>query len=216
MGTGRHEPWGSERLTGRLHVMYPTSLALLHHSDLRLRGKANPVEQFDNQLAAFCDQMVDLMGRSGGIGLAAPQVGVNARVFVTTGVGQSVGIPSPNVWINPVIIHRFGAQQTYEGCLSFPGYYGLVSRAQQIMVIWQDLLGRRHTLSVGVQPGSQDQSLLSRCIQHEVDHLDGILMVDHDRSDGVEFFKTFHTPVATLKRQRYDPLESVLIDLELG
>ena len=116
--------------------------------------------------------LLDTMYAKNGVGLAAPQIGENYRVFV---VDVSTGDEplNPIVFINPKIIKKSGATISREGCLSFPEAYTDVRRYSNIMVKAMDRKGRSFVLE------ADEGSLLARCIQHEFDHLDGVLFVDH-------------------------------------
>jgi peptide deformylase len=102
-----------------------------------------------------------------GVGLAAPQIGVSKRLFV-----MDVREPDtdPRAVVNPVIVERSGTERGEEGCLSLPGLVGIVERAARIVVEGQDLDGRRIRIEAS--------EMLARCIQHEIDHIDGILFID--------------------------------------
>ncbi len=139
------------------------------------------VEVFDAALAALVTDMFETMYDADGVGLAAPQIGVHRRVVVVDirsyereQAGSAVEIPSgeePLVMVNPVFSNKHGALQWEEGCLSVPGEVGMVTRAAQCTVAYQDVQGRRHTL--------QAEGLKAVALQHECDHLDGKLFVDY-------------------------------------
>lgn len=133
---------------------------------LRRKAKAikNPADPLLRQLA---EDMVETMHRAPGVGLAAPQVGESKRLLVAD-CGEEFG--GLHVLVNPKITHQEGTQIGVEGCLSFPNLYGDVERAEMVMVKAQDLNGHWFKLEA--------HGLLSRCFQHEIDHLDGILFVD--------------------------------------
>ena len=136
-----------------------------------LRERAAPVDRFDDELARFGDDLLETMRAAGGAGLAAPQVGVLKRVFAfDVGVDEETGAHPFGVLVNPVITRRAGEQTGEEGCLSFPGLYYVCSRALEVTVAAQDVAGR---------PVELDGSgLLARAVQHEIDHLDGVLFID--------------------------------------
>lgn len=129
-----------------------------------LRTKARPVEQFDPSLSRLLDDMMDTMYAAPGIGLAGPQVGVSKRVVVID-LGED-----PIRMVNPKIVSHDGEQVGLEGCLSIPEIFGDVKRFEKIVVKGQDELGRPYRVEA--------EGLLSRCFQHEIDHLDGKLFTD--------------------------------------
>jgi peptide deformylase len=129
-----------------------------------LRSKARDVDIFDAALSRLLDEMLDTMYAAPGIGLAAPQVGISKRIIVLD-VGDG-----PIRMVNPKIVEKNGEQTGAEGCLSIPGLYGDVVRHDKIVVKGQDELGRLFRV--------QAEGLLSRCFQHEIDHLDGKLFTD--------------------------------------
>lgn len=143
-------------------------LPVLHYPDPRLRHKAEPVGQVDDALRKLVDDMFETMYEAPGIGLAAVQVDVCKRLIV---VDISEDRTAPICLINPVIDDAVGYQKTDEGCLSVPGVYEPVERAERIRVRALDRDGQPFELDA--------EGLLAVCIQHEVDHLDGKLFVDY-------------------------------------
>jgi peptide deformylase len=143
-------------------------LTILEFPDPRLRTKAKPVSQVDDQLRALVDDMFETMYAAPGIGLAATQVDVHQRLLVTD---VSPDKSEPHVLINPEIIEKDGEAVTEEGCLSVPGYYEEVVRAEHIRV--------RFLNRDGEETEMEAEGLLAVCIQHEMDHLDGKLFVDY-------------------------------------
>lgn len=144
-------------------------LTILHFPDPRLRTKAKPVTEFGPALAQFADDMLETMYDAPGIGLAATQVNVHQRVIV---VDTSENGDDPHVFVNPELTLLPGEQvDTEEGCLSVPGIYEPVKRAQEIVVNAQTPLGESFEMSA--------EGLLAVCIQHECDHLEGKLFVDY-------------------------------------
>ena len=135
-----------------------------------LRWKAKPVTEINAQLRTFVRTMFDLMYEAQGIGLAAPQVGIPLRLFVLNLTADPKETEEEHVFINPEIIGRKGTQEAEEGCLSLPKLYGQVRRAQEIVVEAFDLEGTGFEVTVN--------ELASRAIQHESDHLDGVLFTD--------------------------------------
>ena len=143
-------------------------LTILHYPDPRLRQVAKPVSQVDDMLRRLVDDMAETMYAAPGIGLAAVQVNVALRVVV---IDLSETRAALQVLINPEITERDGKQVFEEGCLSVPGIFGEVERAQHI---------RLRALSRDGQPFEMEaQGLLATCIQHEIDHLDGKVFVDY-------------------------------------
>ena len=143
-------------------------LGILHYPDPRLRTKAQPVEQVDDAIRRLVDDMFETMYEAPGIGLAATQVNVHKRLLV---LDISSERDSPLCLINPEILERDGIEQMEEGCLSVPGVYELVERAERIRVRALDRDGKLNEFEA--------DGLLAVCIQHEIDHLDGKLFVDY-------------------------------------
>ena len=135
-----------------------------------LRFKSVPITQIDAALHDTVREMFELMYASEGIGLAANQVGLPYRLFVLNLTGKREEKDQEHVFINPEIVKRKGTQEAEEGCLSFPRTYGQVRRADEIVVEAFDLEGQGFDLSI--------DDLASRAIQHETDHLDGVLFTD--------------------------------------
>jgi peptide deformylase len=133
-----------------------------------LRNRARPVERVDDALRAFVDDMFETMYAAPGIGLAATQVNVAKRVLV---IDISENKSAPQCFVNPEVIEASGEERMDEGCLSVPGVFELVSRAERVRV---------RALNRDGEPFELDaDGLLAVCIQHEIDHLDGKLFVDY-------------------------------------
>jgi peptide deformylase len=145
-----------------------TRLTILEYPDPRLRTRAVPVKAVDAPLRELIDDMFETMYAANGIGLAATQVNVHRRLLVTD---VSEGRTDPRVFVNPEILTRDGKAVGQEGCLSVPGYFDEVERAERIRVRALDRDGR--TIEADLE------GLLAVCVQHEVDHLDGKLFVDY-------------------------------------
>ena len=143
-------------------------LKILEFPDPRLRTKAAPVSAVDDALRALIDDMFETMYAAPGIGLAATQVNVHIRLLVAD---VSAKQTEPHVLINPVIVEKDGLMVSDEGCLSVPGYYEEVERAEHIRVRFLDRKGEECEMEV--------DGLLAVCIQHEIDHLEGKLFVDY-------------------------------------
>ena len=141
---------------------------ILHYPDPRLRRRAEPVAQVDAQIRTVVDDMAETMYQAPGIGLAAPQIDVLKRIIV---IDTSETKDDLHVFINPEIISRDGEQTLEEGCLSVPGIYDTVTRAERITVRALDREGNTFEL--------QTSGLLATCVQHEIDHLEGKLFVDY-------------------------------------
>ena len=150
------------------YVQIMPKLKILEFPDPRLRTKASPVEVVDDELRAFIGDMFETMYDAPGIGLAATQVDVHKRLLVTD---VSIDKDTPFVLINPEILEKDGVTFTDEGCLSVPGYYEEVERAEHIKVRFLDRDGEDVEMDA--------EGLLAVCIQHEMDHLDGKLFVDY-------------------------------------
>ena len=130
-----------------------------------LRQKAQPITKIARKHSLLVDSLTRAMQLAHGVGIAAPQLGVSTRIFVMAPEGIR-----PTAFINPVIIEAEGEQVGQEGCLSIPGLYGDVTRAEYVKVEAYDRKGRPYVYELeGVQ---------ARVAQHEIDHLDGILFVD--------------------------------------
>ena len=133
-----------------------------------LKEVCAPVQRVDAKLKALLDDMAETMYKSNGIGLAAPQIGKAIRVVVID-VGEGL-----IEMINPLITHREGKVIDSEGCLSVPNIFGDVERAEKVTVEFTNRFGKRKKLKA--------EQLLARCIQHELDHLDGVLFIDIAKS----------------------------------
>jgi peptide deformylase len=145
-----------------------SKLKILEFPDPRLRTTATPVTVVDDALRVFIGDLFETMYAAPGIGLAATQVDVHKRLLITD---VSVDKDEPYVLINPEILEKDGVTVTDEGCLSVPGYYEAVERAEHIRVRFLDRDGSECELDV--------HGLLAVCIQHEIDHLNGKLFVDY-------------------------------------
>lgn len=134
-----------------------------------LQEKSVPVIDFDNEIKNLAQDMLETMYAAPGIGLAAPQIGINLRLIV---VDLSVGEESGNqlVLANPEITDQEGSEQGEEGCLSVPGFTAMVKRPINISVCGQDIEGQPRKIKA--------EGLLARALCHEIDHLDGILYLD--------------------------------------
>ncbi len=143
-------------------------LEILEYPDPRLRTKALAVDVVDRKIRQLIDDMLQTMYEAPGVGLAASQVNVHKRIIV---VDVSEARDTPHVFINPQIEIVGGLQESQEGCLSVPGFYELVTRAEAIRVAALNSSGEHFQMSA--------TGMLAVCIQHECDHLEGRLFVDY-------------------------------------
>jgi peptide deformylase len=151
------------------------------YPDEVLRKKAEPVESVDDSLRRLADDMVETMYAAPGVGLAAPQVGVSKRLIVAD-IGLHEGEESRLVILfNPEIIEADGSIEFEEGCLSLPGFNVVVSRAGRVVVRGLDREGKEASIEA--------EGLLAIVLQHEIDHLDGILLIDRAGMLKREFYK---------------------------
>lgn len=147
---------------------------ILTQGDPVLTKTCRPVEKFDRKLHDLLDDLKETLSNSGGVGLAAPQIGILRRVVVVEDRdGHMLEL------VNPVIVSQEGEQNGWEGCLSVPGKYGMVQRPSLVTVRAQDRDGNFFEAS--------GEDLVARCFCHELEHLDGHLFVEHtDRLYTVE------------------------------
>lgn len=134
-----------------------------------LRQKAKKVANIDGSIQKLIDDMIDTMRAVHGVGLAAPQIGVSLRIAVIEIPGREV-----LTLINPEVIKREGERVVEEGCLSYPGYYGEIKRSEVVKVKAQDRHGKEFRL--------KGEELLAQALEHETDHLNGTIYVDHIES----------------------------------
>lgn len=154
-----------------------------------LRLPSKEVHKVSQKIKNLVEDLLDTMYAQNGVGLAAPQIGENVRVFV---IDVSTGNEPlhPIVFINPKIIKKSGACISHEGCLSFPEAFTDVKRYANVMVKALDTNGRSFVME------AKDGTLLARAIQHEFDHLDGVLFIDHviNRFEADEVLKKYNLP----------------------
>ena len=141
---------------------------ILHYPDPRLRRQALPVDTVDDEIRTLIDDMAETMYQAPGMGLAAPQIDVSKRILV---IDISEARNDLRVLVNPELLTQEGEQTMEEGCLSVPGVYEEVTRAEKVTV---RALGRD-----GKPFELEADGLLATCVQHEIDHLDGKLFVDY-------------------------------------
>jgi len=147
---------------------------ILTQGDPALTKTCRPVEKFDRRLHDLLDDLKETLEDSGGVGLAAPQIGILRRVVVVEDADDHI-----LELVNPVIVSQEGEQDGWEGCLSVPGKYGMVQRPNLVTVRAQDRNGNFFEAS--------GEGLVARCFCHETEHLDGHLFVEHtDRLYTVE------------------------------
>ncbi len=145
---------------------------IIEDGDMGLKKVCKPVTKFDGRLEQLLEDLTDTMRNADGLGLAAPQVGVLRNVFVALEDPKKIleedGEEALLVkeFINPEIIEEEGEQFAYEGCLSFPGLFGVVRRPQRVVVRAQNRLGESFTM--------EGEGLMARCFCHEIDHLNGV------------------------------------------
>ena len=142
---------------------------LKKYGDPVLRTATEEVTEFDDSLPAIIDGMAEVLYNENGVGLAAPQVGLSKKIVI---IDLSFGEKVDNILpvINPEIIETEGECIMEEGCLSFPGIYEDIARPEKVKIRYQDIKGETHELEA--------DGFLARVIQHEFDHLDGVLFVD--------------------------------------
>ena len=150
-------------------------LKIVQYGNESLRQKSKEISKISKKIKILAENMIDTMYANNGVGLAAPQVGENIRMFVID-VSLDNEPYNPIVFINPKIIKKEGASHEKEGCLSFPNAFVDVRRYSYVKIKALDIHGKPFVIE------AKDGSLLSRCIQHEFDHLEGILFIDHSRN----------------------------------
>ena len=162
---------------------------VLRYGEPSLRQPSKEVHKVSKKISDLVRDLLDTMYSKNGVGLAAPQIGENVRVFVID-VATNDEPLNPIVFINPKIIKKSGAVKSNEGCLSFPEAYTDVKRYKNIMVKALNEHGKPFVME------AKDGSLLARAIQHEYDHLDGILFIDHciNRFAAEEVLKKYNLP----------------------
>ena len=148
-----------------------------------LRQKSKRVRAIDGSIQKLIGDMIETMHATGGVGLAAPQVGVPLRVIV-------IGIPGEEdiALINPEVVRRTGERLIDEGCLSIPGYIGQIKRAMSVRVKGRDLTGKEIRIKA--------TELLAEVLEHEIDHLNGVLYIDY--LDSMDKLRKIEPPEAQL------------------
>jgi len=143
---------------------------ILKYGAPELETESTPITRFDEEIKTLAEDMLETMYAAPGIGLAAAQVGVNLRLMVidiTGGEEQGHQI----IFTNPEITEQEGIEEAEEGCLSIPGFTAMIERPSKVHVVGQDLEGNSQDLDA--------EGILARAVCHEIDHLDGILYLDH-------------------------------------
>ena len=170
-------------------------LEILEFPDPRLRTVAKPVEAFGTELGEFIDEMIETMYSAKGIGLAATQVNVHQQLLV---LDVSVSQDQPRIYINPKILESDGSETCEEGCLSVPGIYAEVERAEKIRIFALDRDGNAFEENL--------EGIHAVCLQHEMDHLEGKLFVDY-----LSEAKRSRIRKKLVKEQRYRSADAVTL-----
>ena len=145
---------------------------ILIHPDPRLKTVADPVPAITDEIRRLADDMLETMYDAPGIGLAAPQIGHMSRLLVMDAAKEDEETARPMVLVNPAVTWSSEARSVYEeGCLSIPEQFAEVERPAEVEVRWLGLDGETHT--------ERFDGLWATCVQHEIDHLDGILFIDY-------------------------------------
>lgn len=145
-------------------------MQLVYYPDPRLREAARPVKKVDAALLEAVPGMFEVMYRARGIGLAGPQAGLDRRIIVANLTGDPAQKEAERVFVDPEILSRSGEKREEEGCLSFPGMSVTIVRAETVEVRYRDLEGK--------EVRREAEGLEAKLFQHEIDHLDGILLLD--------------------------------------
>lgn len=173
---------------------------VVKYGEESLREPSKEVHKVSQKIKNLVQDLLDTMYKENGVGLAAPQIGENVRIFVID-VSTDKEPLNPRVFINPKIIKKSGACISHEGCLSFPEAFTDVKRYANVMIKAQDSNGRSFVLE------AKDGSLLARAIQHEFDHLDGVLFIDHsiNRFEADEVLKKNNLPPVQVEKLLDEP-----------
>lgn len=185
-------------------------LKILKYGDPVLRQKAKEVSKISKKIRILIENMLDTMYAANGVGLAAPQIGESLRIFVIDVSAENEPY-KPLVFVNPKIIKKEGAICVKEGCLSFPEAYVNVRRYSDVMVKALDINGKPFIME------AKNGELLAYAIQHENDHLDGVLFVDHSRNifETTEVLKANNLPqLEDDKLLNEEDLESIILENE--
>lgn len=148
------------------HAVAVRPLTVLPRDERVLRARARKIRRIDDSTRRLVEDLIDSMHAAGGVGLAAPQIGVSLRVIV-------IGLPGqpPFAMINPEIVKASGERRILEGCLSVPGYRGEVTRSVKVLVKGMDLQGREIRIRA-------EGDLLAQALEHEINHVNGVVYID--------------------------------------
>ncbi len=144
-------------------------LEILKYNHPALRKRATPITEITSDIVTLSQNMLETMYHNNGIGLAGNQVGV-LKMIIIIDIGARESAPDPHIFINPSIVQTEGRGEYEEGCLSIPGLHELILRPEKIIIEAQNLKGQALRLEA--------EGLLARVIQHEIDHLQGVLFID--------------------------------------
>lgn len=179
------------------------SLPVVYYPDPRLRETAKPIPSVTAEIRDLVPRMFEAMYQSRGIGLAGPQIGYGHRIVVAGMPGPEGASPKEEVYLNPVIRKRSGKVREEEGCLSLPGLVANVERAEKVTVEYRTLDWEERRVEV--------DGLHAKLFQHEIDHLDGILVIDRmtpaERKQWAPLLRELEEDFAA-KRRRNRPAES--------
>jgi peptide deformylase len=164
------EPFWAVAFAGLFASREPIVLQIVQYPHPTLRHVSKPLKRVDKELHAIVRQMFDLMYEAKGVGLAANQVDLPYRLFVINLESDPAAPEKEMVFLNPVLVSRKGTAEAEEGCLSLPGLYADVKRPERVTLNAFDLAGQEINLEL--------DGLFARAVQHEIDHLDGILFID--------------------------------------
>ena len=180
---------------------------IVKYGENTLRQPSKEVHKVSQKVKTLVQDLMDTMYAQNGVGLAAPQIGENVRVFVID-VSAADEPLNPIVFINPKIIKKSGACISHEGCLSFPEAFTDVRRYANVMVKALDSNGRSFVME------AKDGTLLARCIQHEFDHLDGVLFIDHamNRFEAEEVLSKNNLPPLQVEKMVDEPELAKAVD----
>lgn len=181
-------------------------MELVYYPDPRLRDVSKKIGTIDSEILDAVPQMFEIMYKARGIGLAGPQAGLGRRVIVANLTGDPKKKDDEQVFINPEILGKAGDLREEEGCLSLPGMAAQIKRSERVLVRYQDLKGKSIE--------REAEMLESRLFQHEIDHLDGILIVDKltpaDRKQWADLLKEMEEDFkANRKPKRRPPARPV-------
>lgn len=176
------------------------AMELVYYPDERLRQVSAPIDAVDDEIRDLVPKMFEKMYATRGVGLAAPQIGVNRRLVVSNETGDRENKELEEVYINPEIIAQEGSVRGEEGCLSLPGIHAKVLRAQKVKVRYLDLDGETHEVEA--------EDWKARIFQHEIDHLDGILILDKMSPAELTFYEQEIRDLEAGERPEQEPSHS--------